>query len=72
MDLLCIRVGTRPQPGTWPRVVVLIIIIVTVFVSVRLGYSLPDVITLILGAGLAGAQVTRALLAPPEPGSEPR
>jgi len=49
-------------------VIVLVIILVAVLAAVRLGYSLPDVITLILGAGMAGAQVTRALLALPAQG----
>jgi hypothetical protein len=65
---LSIRVGTRPQPGTWPRVIILVIVIVTVLVAVRLGYSLPGVITLVLGAGAAAAQVARALLSSRRPG----
>lgn len=63
MDL-SIRVGTRPQPGTWPRVIILVIVIITVLVADRLGYTLPGVITLLLGTSGTAAQVARALLAP--------
>jgi hypothetical protein len=60
---LSVKVVTRPLPGIWARVVILVIIIVAVVVVWRAGYSLADAVTAILGAGLASIQVARALLA---------
>jgi hypothetical protein len=68
---LSIRLGTYPQPGTWPRVVILVIVVITVLAAVRLGYGLSGVVTLVLGAGLAAAQIARALLSSRRPGEAP-
>jgi hypothetical protein len=59
---LCVNLVTRPQPGLRTRVVVLVIILLTVIVIRVTGSGLPDALTLILGAGLAGAKVARSLV----------
>jgi hypothetical protein len=59
---LYVDLVTRPQPVMRTRVVVLVIVIVTVFVLSRAGNSLPDAITMVLGAGLTGTAVARSLL----------
>ena len=57
---LCIKLTARPCPDTWPRlVVVLVILIVVTAPLIRSGYNLPDLMTFFLGAGVAGAQAAR-------------
>jgi hypothetical protein len=56
------------------KVVVLVIIIVAVLVAWGMGQEPVAAVSLVLGAGLAGAQVARALMAggtPAQPESEP-
>ena len=60
---LSVKFVTRSRPGMWARTVVLVIVIVAVVVVWRAGYGPGTAIPLILGAGLAGAQVARALFA---------
>jgi hypothetical protein len=60
---LTVRLVTRSRPGTWTRVIVLVIIIVAVLLSLGIGYGPATAITVIVGAGLSGAQVARALCA---------
>jgi hypothetical protein len=64
---LSIRFVTRPLPGTVIKTVVVVIVIVAVVVVWRAGCGLDTAIPLILGAGLAGARVARALFAPALP-----
>ena len=61
---LNIKLVTRPLPGIWARVLVLVVFIVIVLVIWRIGYG-PTAIPLVLSAGLVGAQVARALLQDP-------
>lgn len=61
---LSIKLVTRPLPGIWARVLVLVVFIVIVLVIWRVGYG-PAAIPLVLSAGLAGAQVARVLLQGP-------
>lgn len=56
-----VRVMTRPVPGTWPRVAVLVIILVLAATTVRAGYQPLDVIIFFLVTGLAGARVAQAM-----------
>jgi len=60
---MTVKLVTRPYP--YPelrvRVVVLVIVLVTVVIVWRWGCSLPDAITVGLGAGLAGAKIAQAL-----------
>lgn len=59
---LSVRLVTRPRPGMRTKVVVLVIIIVAVLVAVAAGQEPASAISLVLGAGLAGAQVARSLI----------
>lgn len=59
---LSVRLVTRPRPGTRTKVVVLVIIIVAVLVAWGMGREPVTAVSLVLGAGLAGAQVARALI----------
>jgi hypothetical protein len=68
---LSVRVVTRPLPGTMTRVLVIVVIVVTVLVILRAGYGPVTAIQLAFGAGLAGAQVARALLADAAPAQLP-
>jgi hypothetical protein len=57
---LCIKLAAKPRPDTWPRLVVVLVILIVVTVPlIRSGYNLPDVMTFFLGAGVAGAQAAR-------------
>lgn len=59
---LCIRVVTTPQPETWLRLIVVMVILIVVTTPViRDGYTLPDLIAFFLGAGVAGAQAAQPL-----------
>jgi hypothetical protein len=59
---LCIKLVTKPRPGTWPQLLILVVILLVVTLPViRAGYNLPDLVTFLLGAGVAGAQATRPL-----------
>ena len=58
---ICVDLVTRPRPGTGTKVVVLVIVMITVLVLCQAGYPLPDAITMVLGAGLAGSAVARSL-----------
>jgi hypothetical protein len=60
---LSVRLVTRPWPGIRTKVLVLVIIIVTVLVVWATGQEPVMAISLVLGAGLAGARVARALMA---------
>jgi hypothetical protein len=60
---LSVRLVTRPRPGIRTKVLVLVIIIVTVLMVWSTGQEPVTAISLVLGAGLAGAQVARALIA---------
>jgi hypothetical protein len=60
---LSIKVVTRPRPGLRTRVIVLVIVIIAVFVVRGTGSEPATAISLVLGAGLAGAPVARALIA---------
>jgi hypothetical protein len=64
---LSVRLVTRPRPGLRTRVLVLIIVIVAVLVACAAGCGPVTAISLVLGAGLAGAQVARVLLTPGSP-----
>jgi len=55
----------RPRPDTWPRVIVLVIVLAAALAGICAGYPVPEVIALVAGAGLAGAHVAQALLAGP-------
>jgi hypothetical protein len=70
---LSVRLVTRPRPGTRARVLVLVIVAVLMVVWGS-GYEPVTAISLILGAGFAGTQVARALIAGgaavPSPDSE--
>jgi hypothetical protein len=59
---LSVRLVTRPRPGIRTRVLILVIIIVAVLVVWGTGYEPVTAVSLVLGAGLAGARVARALL----------
>ena len=59
---LSIRVVTRPRPGLRTRILVLVIVIVAVLVAWGTGSEPVTAISLVLGAGLAGARVARALI----------
>ena len=61
MDL-CVNLVTRPVPGMWTRVVVLIVVVIAVVVLWQAGYSLPDATTLVLGTGYTCARVARSLI----------
>lgn len=61
---LSVRVVTRPLPGICAKVLIIVIVIVTALVLWPAGYGPATVIPLLLGAGLAGAQVARSLLGP--------
>lgn len=64
----CIRLVTTPGPRTWPQMLVTVVILIVVIVPLaRNGYSLPDLLTFLLGAGVAGAQATRPATALPDP-----
>jgi hypothetical protein len=52
---------TRPLPGMMPRLIVLIVIVVAVFVAAHAGFGAPLAVELILGAGLAATQVAREM-----------
>jgi uncharacterized membrane protein YoaK (UPF0700 family) len=57
---LCVRLAARPCPETWPRLVVVLVILTVVTVPLlRSGYNLPDLMTFFLGASVAGAQAAR-------------
>lgn len=60
---LCVRLVTRPRPGLRTKVVVLVIIIVAVLTVWGTGQEPVMAVSLVLGAGLAGARVARALTA---------
>ena len=60
---LCVRLVTRSRPGMRTKVVILVIVIVAVLLAWSLGHEPVTAISLVLGAGLAGAQVARALMA---------
>jgi hypothetical protein len=68
---LSVRLVTRPRPGIRARALVIVIVIVVVWDS---GYVPVTAISLILGAGLAGTRIARALIAGgaavPSPDSE--
>jgi hypothetical protein len=67
---LSVRLVTQPLPGIWTRVLVVVIVVVAVLVLWRLGDGPLTAVQLVLGAGLAGAQVARALLAPSPKGAD--
>jgi hypothetical protein len=72
---LSIRYTTRPLPGTRVRIVVLVIIIVAVMVAWGASGDPGTAVAAVLGAGLAGARVARALLGgarPALPGTQQR
>ncbi|MGH3219411.1 MAG: hypothetical protein ACRDPY_11995 [Streptosporangiaceae bacterium] len=57
-----VNLRTRQQPGMRTRITVLIIVITMVTVLWQAGYPLPEALSVVLGSGLAGAGVTRAML----------
>ncbi len=76
---LSLRLVTRPVPGITPKVILIIIIIVTILAAWSAGQEPVTVISLIAGAGLAGAQAApvpgkrgQAELPPGKPGPKPR
>jgi prepilin signal peptidase PulO-like enzyme (type II secretory pathway) len=61
---LCVQVGGVPwRAGVGPRVLVVVLVLVVMSVATVRGYTLPDVLTIILGAGLAGSGIVRPLAA---------
>jgi hypothetical protein len=60
---LSIRVVTWPEHSLRSRGIVLIIVIIAVFVAWETGCEPVTAISLVLGAGLVGAHVARALIA---------
>lgn len=68
---LCIKLVTRPLPGTWARIVIFITVVIVVLAAWHTSHEPATVIPVILGTGLAGAQVARALLAGATPASLP-
>jgi hypothetical protein len=68
---LSVRLVTRPRPETGTRVLILIIVIIAVLAFQRTGYAPGTAIPLALSAGLAAAQVARALLDDKTPASLP-
>lgn len=60
---LSVRLVTMPRPEIRTRVLILVIVVVAVLAVWRTGQEPVTAISLILGSGLAGARVARALLA---------
>src|SRR5277367_2483779 len=57
---LSVKVVTRPLPGIYSKIFIVIIIIVTVLVAGCAGYGPATVAPLVLVTGLAGARVARS------------
>ena len=59
---LCIRLVTTPRPEGWLRLLVVVVILIVVTTPIiRDGYNLPDLLTFLLGSGVAGAQAAQPL-----------
>jgi hypothetical protein len=52
-----------------PRIAVLVIVILAVFVAAATGMPLPEAVTMVTAAGLAANPVARAVLAGPAAGA---
>lgn len=65
---LCVNL--KVPSGPWwarPRLLVLVLIVIVLAIGTMTGYTMSDIITVILGTGLLGAQVARSSLETPLP-----
>jgi len=62
MDL-SVRLITRPIPGIWTRITILIIIVIALLAAWTAGYGAVTTVSVALGAGLLAGRVRPALTA---------
>jgi hypothetical protein len=66
---LCIRLITDPRPEARLRLVIMLVILIVAAIPLaRSGCTLPDLLTFLLGSGIASAQAARPLPALPRTG----